>query len=111
MDEAAKREFEDFMSLIRSNVEVLKPNFGLIFWQLAAAQEQLSAEDFANEAVQFQLNDEADEVVGAFIAGYIKAWLSAKDFNAASRMIANALGMSADELLQTRQIYLDSWQD
>lgn len=92
---------------LTQNRDLIVPVFGFMFWQLSEAEKSLSAEDFAKEGMNLTLDHSDDEVIATFMADYIKLWLSANDFNAASRFIANCLAMSADELLQTRQVYLD----
>jgi hypothetical protein len=100
-----KEKLEEIKTSLQHNREILMPVFGMMFWQLAAAESHLTAEQFANEGMKLTLEKVEDEIVGTFMATYIELWLSAKDFNAASRFIADALGMSADELLQTRLLY------
>ena len=104
----SKQELEEIQALLRNNIELLKPIFGMTFWELASAESVLSAEDFASNGMSLNLEAEDDEIVAAFMSSYVQIWMSAKDFNAASRFIASTLSMSADELLQCRQMYLDS---
>ena len=103
-----QREIADLRFLIKNNSSVIKPYFGLMFWQLQEGESALSPDEFASQGMSFNLDGEADEVLAAFTAGYIKIWLSAGDFNAASRFIAAELRMSADELLQSRQFWLNA---
>jgi hypothetical protein len=102
-----KEKLEEIKKSLQQNREILMPVFGIMFWQLALAEARLTAEEFASEGMKLTLEKDDDEVVATFMATYIELWLSAKDFNAASRFIADGLGMSADELLQTRQLYQD----
>lgn len=97
---------ESVKTYIKQHREIIKPMFGLMFWQLAAAEEHLSAEDFAAQGMNLTLDGADDEVLANFMAQYVKIWLSANDFNAASRFVASCLEMSADELLQTRLLHL-----
>jgi len=101
-----KSELADLKFLIKSSADIIKPYFGLMFWQLQHAEANLSPEEFAQQGMSMNLEDDADEVLAAFTAAFIKVWLSAGDFNAASRFIAAELKMSADELLQSRQFWL-----
>lgn len=106
MNDNTKEELADLLSLLRQHGEVIKPNFGFMFWELLELEKRLSPADFAEQGMNFRLESDGDEIIASFIAGYIKLWYSADDFYAASRFIANALGMSADELIQTRVLYL-----
>ncbi len=106
MNEEQAQELADIKFLIKNGTTVIKPYFGLMFWQLQHAESLLSAEEFAQHGLSMNLEDETDEVLAAFTAAYIKLWLSAGDFNAASRYIAAELKMTADELMQSRQFWL-----
>ena len=108
MNEEQAQELADIRFLIKSSSTVIKPYFGLIFWQLQHAESGLSPEEFAQHGLSMNLEDEADEALAAFTAAYIKLWLSAGDLNAASRFIAAELKMTADELLQSRQFWLSN---
>lgn len=108
MNEEQRRELADIRFLIKSSAEVIKPYFGLMFWQLQQAENMLSPEEFAKHGLSLNLDDETDEVLAGFTAAYVKLWLSAGDFNAASRFIAAELKMTADELLQSRQFWLSN---
>lgn len=107
MNEDQQRELGEIRFLIKNNRELIKPYFGLMFWQLQDAERVLSAEEFAQHGMSMNLEGEEDEVLASFTAAYVKLWLSAKDFNAATRFLANELAMTADELLQCRQFWLD----
>ena len=106
MNEEQRAELADIRFLIKSSAQVIKPYFGLMFWQLQHAESALSPEEFAQHGLSLNLDDETDEVLAGFTAAYVKLWLSAGDFNAASRFIAAELKMTADELLQSRQFWL-----
>lgn len=106
MNEEQRRELEDLRFLIKTNRDVIKPYFGLMFWQLQEVQVHLDPEEFAKHGMSMNLEGESDEVLASFMAAYVKLWLSAKDFNAASRFLASELQMTADELLQSRQFWL-----
>ncbi len=106
MSEEQRQELADIRFLIKSSAQVIKPYFGLMFWQLQHAEGLLSADEFAKNGLSLNLDDETDEVLAGFTAAYVRLWLSAGDFNAASRFIAAELNMTADELLQSRQFWL-----
>jgi hypothetical protein len=101
-----KNELADIKFLIKSNQQTIKPYFGLMFWQLHHAESVLTPEEFAQHGMSMNLEDETDEVLAAFTAAYVKIWLSANDFHAASRYIASELNMTADELIQSRQFWM-----
>lgn len=107
MNEDQQRELSEIRFLIKANRELIKPYFGLMFWQLQEAERVLPAEEFARHGMSMNLEGEDDEVLASFTAAYVKLWLSARDFNAASRFLANELAMTADELLQSRQFWLE----
>ena len=65
----------------------------------------MSPDDVMKEAVNLSLSDETDAIYGQFMATYIELWSSSNDFNAASRFIADALDMSASELLEAKIYY------
>jgi len=106
VNEDQTNELADIKFLIKSNSTTIKPYFGLMFWQLQYAESQLTADDFSQHGLSFQLENDVDEILASFTAAYIKLWLSAGDFNAASRFISAELNMSASELLQSRQFWL-----
>jgi hypothetical protein len=106
LNEEQRQELLDIRFLINSSRDVIKPYFGLMFWQLQQSESMLSPEEFAKHGLSLNLDDEADEVLAGFTAAYVKLWLSAGDFNAASRFVASELKMTADELLQSRQFWL-----
>jgi len=106
LNEDQQRELSEVRFLLRKNRDLLKPYFGLMFWQLQEAEKRLGPEEFAKHGMSMSLEGETDEVLASFTAAYVKLWLSAGDFNAASRFIAAELSMTADELLQTRQFWL-----
>ena len=107
MTEESQRDLEDVTFLLKNHRPLLKPIFGLMFWELQGIENKLSAEEIASQGMNFTMADSEDEIIASFMAAYVKLWLSAKDFNAASRFVSDKLEMSADELLQLRQIYLE----
>ena len=105
MSDDQRKQLEDMKFLIRSNAEKIKPLFGVMFWELADIEGQMTPEEFAEAGMAMKMEDPDDEVLGSFMSTYVTLWLSAGDLTAASRFVADCLGMSADELLQTRTIY------
>jgi hypothetical protein len=103
-----KEELEEMKAFMRINAELLKPMFGMMFWQLQSLEETLDAEEFTKQGMTLTMIDAEDETLAAFMAHYMSIWQNSKDFNAASRFICSCLNMSADELLQTRQMYLQA---
>lgn len=104
----SRKELEEIQNFIRTNSEVIKPNFGVLFWQLSTLEDSLTPDEFAKQGLNLDLQEANDEIVAEFLAAFIKFWQDSDDLNAASRFFASRLNMSADELLQTRQIFLDS---
>jgi hypothetical protein len=106
-DDNGRKELEDIKSLLRNNIELLKPVFGMMFWELADAEQVMNADEFLNHGMSLNLEEIDDEIIAAFMATYAKLWQNSNDYTAASRFIANCLSMSADELLQCRHLYLE----
>lgn len=106
-DDQGRKELEEIRSLLRNNIDLLKPIYGMMFWELSQMEQSMTAEEFAEHGMSLNLEEEDDEVIAAFMSTYVQLWKSASDFNAASRFIASSLSMSADELLQCRQHYID----
>jgi hypothetical protein len=104
MTDESRRELEDIKFLIESNRDLIKPMFGTMFWQLLEAEKTMSPSDLAREGINLSLISDDDEVLATFMTAYIRLWESAGDLNAASRFIATTLEMTADELIQTRQL-------
>ncbi len=109
MSENSKRELEDIKFLLETNADTIKPMFGMMFWQLLEAEKTMTPEEFAREGVNLNLVSDDDEILAAFMTSYIRLWEGSADLSAASRFIASTLKMSADELIQTRQLLQKSW--
>lgn len=107
MDEKQKSVLADIKFLLKANASIIKPYFGLMFWQLQEAESQLDPEEFTQHGMSMTLDSDADEILASFMTSYIQLWLSARDFNAASRFVAAELKMTADELIQSRQFWLE----
>jgi len=104
--EEQRQQLEDIKFLIRNNADKIKPLFGVMFWELADIEKRISPEEFARQGMQMTMQESDDEVLASFMGSYVNLWMSAGDLTAASRFVADCLSMSADELLQTRSIYL-----
>ena len=104
MSEDSKRQLEDIKYLIEANAEIIKPMFGMMFWQLVEAEKTMTPEEFTKEGVSLSLISDDDEVLASFMTAYVRLWEGSADLNAASRFIASTLNMTADELIQTRQL-------
>lgn len=103
-----RKELDDLRVMIASHRDKLKANFGLIFWQLERIEDQIDPETLGEQGVNFGLESIEDAILGEFIAKFVSIWRSAGDFNAASRFVFSELSMTADELLQVRQLFKDS---
>lgn len=108
MTDESRKELEEIRHFLRSNRDTLKPMFGVMFWELTAIEGKVSPEKIAEEGTSLTLSAANDEFHAELLATYTKLWISANDLNAASRFIAASLEMTADELLQTRQAYLEA---
>lgn len=105
--EASRKQLQEIKEFLGMERERLKPLFGFMFWQFAASGAKTPPESFLKDGMSLTLNQDDDEVQASFMASYVQLWDNSQDFNAASRFIAQSLGMTADELIQCRQ----SWQD
>jgi hypothetical protein len=105
--EASKKQLQEIKEFFRTERERLKPLFGYMFWEFAASGAKTPPESFLSDGMSLTLDQADDEVQASFMASYVQIWDNCQDFNAASRFVAEALGMSADELIQCRQ----NWQD
>tara|TARA_B100001094_G_scaffold325852_1_gene380905 strand:- start:843 stop:1199 length:357 start_codon:yes stop_codon:yes gene_type:complete len=97
-------EVKDYLS---ANTELLKPIFGFLYWQFSLLEESTdyNPDEALIEATKVTLSHEDDEFIAAFLATYIELWQSAKDLGAASRFIADSLGMTANELIESRLVW------
>ena len=107
-DDLGRNELEEIRGFIANNRDMLKPMFGMMFWQLQALETRMSATQFAEQGMSLAMADPDDEILAGFMGSFLKLWHNSGDFNAASRFICSALEISADELLQTRQMYLEA---
>jgi len=101
-----KAKLAEIKQQVQADKANIKPYFGFLFWQISEMVTLMSPEDVMKEAVNLTLSDETDAVYGQFMATYIELWSSSNDFHAASRFLADALDMSASELLEAK-IYYD----
>ena len=104
MIDESKKQLEDIKYLLETNADIIKPMFGMMFWQLVEAEKTMTAEEFTREGVSLSLISDDDEILASFMTSYVRLWEGSGDLNAASRFIASTLNMSADELIQTRQL-------
>lgn len=103
--EEQRRQLQEIRDSLKAQKDLFKPMFGLMFWELAAVEKQMSFEDIQKETLSLTMQGEEDESLGMLLGIYFQIWSSAKDFNGASRFIADSLGLSADELLQSKIIF------
>lgn len=100
-----RQKLQEIRSFIKQNGQVLKPYFGLLFWEVVELGEQADPEKLASEGMQISLGGDQDEILGTFLTHFVQIWQSAGDLNAACRFMAASLAMSADELIETRQLH------
>ena len=74
--------------------------FALVFWQLVELENRLSAEELLAHGMTLDFESENDEVFAVFMGTFMELWNSSKSFDATSRFVADALEMSANELIQ-----------
>lgn len=99
-----RQQLEEIARNLQEQSELYKPMFGLMFWQLLDAQKHMSIEEISQQPLTITMDQETDEALGALFSTFIQLWDSSQDFYAASRFMAQKLGMSADELIQTKLI-------
>lgn len=100
-----RRQLQEIKDMLRQHKDLYKPMFGLMFWEFCSVEKTLSFEEVQKEALSFTMEGEEDESLGVLLSTYFQIWGSARDFNAASRFMADALELSADELIQSKMIY------
>ena len=100
-----REKLSEIKANIRTDKDVIKPYFGFLFWQISDMVNVMQAEEVMKEAVNLTLSDETDAVYAQFMATYIELWSSSNDFNAASRFVADALDLSANELIEAKIYY------
>ena len=101
-----RQKLDEMQQLLIKNKELNKAYFGLLFWQLHEVSEYTSEAELFSQAATLTLSEPDDESLASLVSLVLQLWDSASDFNAACRFIVSCLDMSADELLQTRAIYL-----
>lgn len=102
----SRQKLAEIRSMIAANKEVIKPFFGVLFWECLDLEGQVNPEAIAAQGMQMTLSEDHDEILGTFLSHFIDLWRSSQDLNASSRFIAETLNMSASELLQMRVHYL-----
>ena len=103
-----REELEKHKELLASTPQLFKPMFGMMFWQFVELESEMSPEDLLKEAITLTLADDNDEAFAGFMSLYVQLWDSARDFHAASRFIADSLGMTANELIEARAAFMES---
>ena len=107
-DKLSLSEQKEKLAEIKQQLRTDSAKYKAYFYSILANFEMvtvMSPDDVMKEAVTFSLSDETDAIYGQFMATYIELWSSSNDFNAASRFIADALDMSASELLEAKIYY------
>ncbi len=99
------RQLNEIKKNLSDNREVFKAFFGLLFWELHFASQSFSYNEICKQQGSLPLESEGDDQYATLLNIYLQIWDSAKDFNAASRFIADALKMSADELIQCKILF------
>ena len=103
--EESLEKLRQIRETLGQNRELYKAYFGLLFWQLLEASKQMSVEEISAQSGSLTLEGQKDEEHGILLGFYLQIWDSAKDFNAASRFLAETLQMSADELIQCKILF------
>lgn len=104
----ARARLLEIDKLIKDHRQVIKPFFGLLFWECMDLGENVDPEQLSQHGMQMTMHGDHDEIIAEFLASFVEIWRSSKDLTASSRFIAQALEMSAAELLETRALYLRS---
>ena len=104
--EEQKEKLSEIKMNLRQDKLTIKPYFGFLFWQISDMVAVMSPDDVMKQAVNLTLDSETDALYAEFIATYVELWSSSNDFNAASRFIADALDLSANELIEAK-IYFE----
>ena len=104
--EEQKEKLAEIKDTLRKDKLTIKPYFGYLFWQISDMVAVMSPDDVMKQAVNLTLDSETDAIYAEFIATYVELWSSSNDFNAASRFIADALELSANELIEAK-IYFE----
>ena len=82
-----------------------KPMFALIFWQLNELESDLPPEDLMSQGLTLDFEDDSDELFAVFLGTFMELWQSSNSLDATCRFVAEALEMSANELIQGRALY------
>ena len=108
--EEQKEKLSEIKAKLRHDKETMKPYFGYLFWQISDMVAVMSPDDVMKQAVNLTLDNDTDALYAEFIATYIELWSSSNDFNAASRFLADALELSANELIEAK-IYFEKTKE
>ena len=103
--EEQKQKLSEIKHTLRQDKMTIKPYFGFLFWQISEMVAVMNPDEVMKEAVNLTLNSDTDAVYAEFMATYIELWSSSNDFNAASRFVADALELSANELIEAKIYY------
>ena len=104
--EASREQLQEIKEFLQSEKERLKPLFGYMFWQFSSLSLEKPPADLLSEGLSLDMSGEADEIEASLMTIYVQLWDQSQDFTAASRLVASALGMNADELIQCRRSWL-----
>lgn len=99
------KQLKEIKSLLKTHRETNKAWFGLLFWELQEAAKHYTFEAICQQQASLSLSSEDDEQYASLLSTYLQLWDSAKDFNAASRFIADCLEMTADELIECKILF------
>lgn len=100
-----REKLEEIRTTLLTNKEPNKSYFGLLYWELLTLKESYSLEEINANQGSITLDADEDPSLAGLLAIFLGLWQNSQDLNAAARFIASSLGMSADELIQTRMIY------
>ena len=102
----ARARLQEISKLIKDHRAVIKPFFGLVFWECLDLGDKVNPEQLSEQGMQMTMHGDHDEIIAEFLTSFVEIWRSSKDLTASSRFVAQALDMSAAELLETRSLYL-----
>ena len=68
-------------------------------------QSDLPPEDLMSQGLTLDFEDDSDELFAVFLGTFMELWQSSNSLDATCRFVADALEMSANELIQGRALY------
>ena len=104
LDEQRQR-LQTIKQQLFSAKEYNKPMFALVFWQLNQLESDLPPDDLMSQGLTLDFEDDSDELFAVFLGTFMELWQSSKSLDATCRFVAEALDMSANELIQGRALY------